>query len=162
LTAVFTGASGGAFRRITPDPSAHVSLFLYKAALEVTEAGTMAAAAAAAVISLCVPPPRRAVVFDRPFGVVLRHRPTGVLLFVGVVADPELACRGLARPTRRLRCCGPTRGGGGAGGIRVGDAATTWTRTTEHACGRTFVAGLPVGSSHCAAAAVVTAARACR
>jgi len=90
VTTIFTGAPGGAFRRMTLDPQAAVTVFVYKAALEVTEAGTTAATAAAAVVSRCVPPPRRPVVFDRPFGVVLRHRPTGAVLFTGVVADPQL------------------------------------------------------------------------
>ena len=39
--------------------------------------------------ALAMPPPAREVRFDRPFGFVLRHLPSGAALFVGKVMDPR-------------------------------------------------------------------------
>ena len=64
----------------------------HKAFVEVNEKGTEATAATAAggmnVVSYRHPPP---VVFraDHPFLMMLRHQPTGLILFIGRVIDPS-------------------------------------------------------------------------
>jgi serine protease inhibitor len=59
----------------------------HRAVLEVTESGTRAAAATAITgdRSLVAKPSFSA---DRPFAVVIAHRPTGAILFAGYIADP--------------------------------------------------------------------------
>ena len=58
-----------------------------KTFVAVDEAGTEAAAATAAVTTRSAAPQPTAITFDRPFVFALRHRPTGLLLIAGYVAD---------------------------------------------------------------------------
>jgi serine protease inhibitor len=65
---------------------------VHKTRLEVDEAGTVAAASTTLMVALsAMRPPRiknRTLVFDRPFAILLRHRMTGAIIFVGVVYEP--------------------------------------------------------------------------
>jgi len=67
-----------------------ISKVIHQADLEVDEEGTVAAAATAVVMRKAVemPPVFRA---DRPFVYLLRHRPTGAILFLGLLSDPRPA-----------------------------------------------------------------------
>ncbi|QQE64593.1 proteinase inhibitor I4 serpin [Leptolyngbya sp. BL0902] len=73
--------------------SAAINQVRHKTTLEVTESGAEASAATVIGImptSIMVDPePPFALRVDRPFLVALRDRPTGVLLFVGTIADPR-------------------------------------------------------------------------
>ena len=60
---------------------------VHKAFVSVDEEGTEAAAATAVVMRTSLPPPAELVV-DRPFLFLIRHNPTGTILFVGRVLDP--------------------------------------------------------------------------
>jgi serpin B len=66
---------------------------LHKAFVEVDEKGTEAAAATAVVIGLTSMPvePEQPKVFraDRPFLFLIRHNPSGAILFMGRVMDPR-------------------------------------------------------------------------
>jgi serine protease inhibitor len=65
---------------------------LHKAVIEVTEKGTEAAAATSVVMvaaSISVEEPF-VMVLDRPFFYVIRDDETGMILFMGSIADPEL------------------------------------------------------------------------
>jgi serpin B len=71
-----------------------VSAVLHKAYVAVDEKGTEAAAATAVVMTLGGAPPTKReppVVFraDHPFLFLIRHDPTGAILFLGRVADPR-------------------------------------------------------------------------
>ncbi|XP_071275176.1 plasminogen activator inhibitor 1-like [Agelaius tricolor] len=59
---------------------------LQKVRMEVTENGTEAASASAAVVYSRMAPPE--IILDRPFLFLIRHRPTGAVLFVGQVTEP--------------------------------------------------------------------------
>jgi serine protease inhibitor len=65
---------------------------LHKTRLEVDEEGTVAAAATSieleATALLAPRVKKRILVFDRPFAILLRHRMTGAIVFVGVVYEP--------------------------------------------------------------------------
>jgi serpin B len=68
----------------------HVQAVVHQVYLNVDEAGTEATGATGATIGISAaqaPPPLRFVV-DRPFAFVLRDRPTGAVLFAGVVSHP--------------------------------------------------------------------------
>ena len=81
----FTGISGDAPLKI--DAAVH------KAFVEVNEEGTEAAAATAVSIGIVsITVPTEPVVFraDRPFLFLVRHVPTGAILFMGRVADPTM------------------------------------------------------------------------
>ena len=60
---------------------------VHKAFVSVDEEGTEAAAATAVILRTSLPPPAELVV-DRPFLFLIRHNPTGTILFVGRVLDP--------------------------------------------------------------------------
>ncbi len=66
---------------------------IHKTRLEVDEEGTVAAAATSVVMTLSAAIPRiprkRALVFDRPFAVLLRDKISGTNLFAGVVYEPQ-------------------------------------------------------------------------
>ena len=71
--------------------SIHVAV-LHKAFASVDEAGTEAAAATAVVMERGMPPPPKDPVLfraDRPFLFLIRHRPTGAILFLGRLVDPS-------------------------------------------------------------------------
>jgi serpin B len=67
-----------------------ISLVLHKAFVSVDEQGTEAAAATAALMSRTSAPAEPTVEFraDHPFLFLIRHRETGVILFIGRFAGP--------------------------------------------------------------------------
>ncbi|KQK14206.1 serpin-ZX [Brachypodium distachyon] len=74
--------------------SLYVSSVFHKSFVEVNEEGTEAAAATAAVVtlrSIPVEPPKLDFVADHPFLFLIREDVTGVVLFVGHVANPLLS-----------------------------------------------------------------------
>lgn len=88
ITAAFD--ENGMLDSMTHDPLVHLDNVFHKAAMEVTEEGTVAAAATGAIIMT------RSIVkyvdmkFDRPFLMFVIHLETGLPLFIGRVDDPEL------------------------------------------------------------------------
>lgn len=74
-----------------PQERLHISAAVHEAFLEVDEAGTEAAAATAVVAASRGAAIRRVPEFnaDHPFVFVIRHEPTGAILFVGRVVDPR-------------------------------------------------------------------------
>lgn len=86
LNTPFDGTAG--FLAMSDDPDVHLSAVLHKAVVEVNEEGTTAAAVTAAVIrTRSLPTP---MVVDHPFLFLIRDSATGLLLFAGIVADPDL------------------------------------------------------------------------
>jgi serpin B len=76
------------FSRATQNPGDIVlARVLHKAVLRVDELGTEAAAATFATYEPTSAPP--VIIANRPFLFLLRHRPTGTILFMGRVADPK-------------------------------------------------------------------------
>lgn len=73
------------FRDLSSQP-VYVSKALQKAKIEVNEDGTKAAAATTAILLARSSPPW--VIVDRPFLFVIRHNPTGTILFVGQINQP--------------------------------------------------------------------------
>ena len=73
-------------------PASFIGGVRHKTRLEVDEQGTVAAAATSAWLELesLNPQPlqRKALVFDRPFAVLLRDTTSGTILFAGVVYEP--------------------------------------------------------------------------
>ncbi|KAG2501612.1 hypothetical protein HYH03_000117 [Edaphochlamys debaryana] len=67
----------------------HISDVVHKAVVEVDEEGTVAAAATAIMMTRAMPMPAPELVFDRPFAFIIKHKPTGLPAFVGVVSDPS-------------------------------------------------------------------------
>ena len=67
---------------------AFVSDFIHKAVCIVNEEGTEAAAASAAVISRCIVQTQK-IHINRPFLFVIRHKPSSIILFTGLVEDPS-------------------------------------------------------------------------
>lgn len=81
------GAAPGAYPSITPD--AFLDGAVHGADITVDEWGTVAAAATALGFAASGPPePELTVAADHPFLYVIRHRPTGLVLFAGQVTDP--------------------------------------------------------------------------
>lgn len=81
------------FGGMTTEDKLKISDVFHKAFLEVDETGTEAAAATAVVMvpissvtRINLPPVFRA---DRPFLIMIRHQPTGLILFMGRVTDPR-------------------------------------------------------------------------
>lgn len=81
------------FSGMAPDADLFISKALHKAFVEVDEKGTEAAAATAVVIGLTSAPvePEQPKLFraDRPFIFLIRHNPSGAILFLGRVMDPR-------------------------------------------------------------------------
>ncbi|XP_053728872.1 glia-derived nexin [Synchiropus splendidus] len=73
------------FRHLSSE-SVHVSKALQKAKIEVNEDGTKAAAATSAILMARSSPPWINV--DRPFLFLIRHNPTGTILFMGQINEP--------------------------------------------------------------------------
>ncbi|XP_030634642.1 glia-derived nexin [Chanos chanos] len=73
------------FRHMSTEP-VYVSKALQKAKIEVNEDGTKAAAATTAIMLARSSPPW--VTVDRPFLFLIRHSPTGTILFVGQINKP--------------------------------------------------------------------------
>ncbi|XP_069502648.1 plasminogen activator inhibitor 1 [Ambystoma mexicanum] len=82
---MFDGTSAD-FTNLSVAVSLHVSKALQKVKIEVNESGTKASAATAAVLFGRMAPLE--VVMDRPFLFVVRHNPTGAVLFMGQVMEP--------------------------------------------------------------------------
>ncbi len=89
LRTVFTARAD--LSGITGRRDLFVSDVVHKAFLKVDEQGTEAAAATGIVMKMTsAPPPVKPVEFraDRPFLLLIRHKPTGAILFLGRVVDP--------------------------------------------------------------------------
>jgi serpin B len=70
-------------------PGLHIDQAVHRANITVDERGTEAAAVTGAAMLTSAPaPPNLVVRADRPFAFAVVHRPTGLPLFVGHVADP--------------------------------------------------------------------------
>jgi serpin B len=68
--------------------------------LTVDEAGTEAAAATVAEATRTAAGPKAvSVSFDKPFIYALRHRPTGTILMIGYVGDPDSSAQPAATET---------------------------------------------------------------
>jgi serpin B len=81
------GAAPGSYPSITPDT--FLDGAVHGADITVDEWGTVAAAATALSFRESGPPqPELTVKADRPFLYLIRHRPTGLILFAGQVTDP--------------------------------------------------------------------------
>jgi serpin B len=78
------------FSGMTSEEKLFISAVLHKAFVAVDEKGTEAAAATAVVMATTMMPQQPEVVFraDRPFLFLIRHRPTGTVLFLGRLATP--------------------------------------------------------------------------
>ncbi|KAM9313494.1 plasminogen activator inhibitor 1 [Gastrophryne carolinensis] len=74
------------FSRLSDERPLYVSEAFQKIKVEVTETGTKAAAATAAVLLARMAPLE--VIMDHPFLFLIRHNPTGTLLFIGQVMEP--------------------------------------------------------------------------
>ncbi len=62
---------------------------MHAADITVDESGTVASAATALGFDVSGPPqPPLTVAADRPFVYLIRHRPSGLVLFAGHVTDP--------------------------------------------------------------------------
>lgn len=81
------GAAPGSYPAI--DPAAELAGAVHGADIAVDEEGTVAAAATALGFEESgAPEPELTVQADRPFLYVIRHRPTGAVLFAGQVTNP--------------------------------------------------------------------------
>ncbi|XP_078063883.1 plasminogen activator inhibitor 1-like [Mustelus asterias] len=74
------------FTKISKTEPLFVSKALQKVKIEVNESGTKASAATAAILYERMAPLE--VVIDRPFLFLVRHNPTGTILFAGQVMEP--------------------------------------------------------------------------
>ena len=78
------------FSGISESEGLMIGEVVHKAFVEVDEKGTEAAAATAVIFSLTAAPmPGIVLNVDRPFIFYIRDVPTGTLLFVGRVLDPQ-------------------------------------------------------------------------
>lgn len=81
------------FRGMSPlgeDPGIYIADVLHKTFMEVNEEGTVAAAVTKVEMKLrCAPPPPFRMVVDRPFFCAIRDNETGVIVFAGIVVEPE-------------------------------------------------------------------------
>jgi serpin B len=75
------------FTRIADRDDLYISRVIHKTFIAVDEEGTEAAAATAVGMSVTSLPPE--VRFDHPFIFAIRERSTGVILFLGAIADPS-------------------------------------------------------------------------
>ncbi len=81
------GAAPGSYPAISPD--AFLGAAVHAADIAVDEWGTVAAAATALGFLESAPPaPELVVAADRPFFYLIRHRDSGLVLFMGQVTDP--------------------------------------------------------------------------
>ncbi|KAM4676716.1 plasminogen activator inhibitor 1 [Discoglossus pictus] len=74
------------FSRLSAEKPLYVSQAFQKIKVEVTESGTRASSATAAIFLARMAPLE--VIMDRPFLFIVRHNPTGSLLFMGQVMEP--------------------------------------------------------------------------
>jgi serpin B len=81
------GAAPGSYPGITPD--AFLDAAVHAADITVDEWGTVAAAATGFGFAESGPPePELTVAADKPFLYLIRHRPSGLVLFAGQITDP--------------------------------------------------------------------------
>ncbi|XP_055751260.1 glia-derived nexin-like [Salvelinus fontinalis] len=73
------------FRHLSTEP-VYISKALQKAKIEINEDGTKAAAVTTAILMARSSPPW--LIIDRPFLFLIRHNPTGTILFIGQVNQP--------------------------------------------------------------------------
>ena len=78
------------FSGITEEEKLYVTDVLHKATITVDESGTEAAAATAVIMGIksAIPEDPISLVIDRPFLFLIRHEPTGTILFMGRVVEP--------------------------------------------------------------------------
>ncbi|XP_075851466.1 plasminogen activator inhibitor 1 isoform X1 [Microcebus murinus] len=74
------------FTNLSEQEPLHVSQALQKVKIEVNESGTVASSSTAVVVSGRMAPLE--IIMDRPFLFVVRHNPTGAVLFMGQVMEP--------------------------------------------------------------------------
>ncbi|XP_051851917.1 plasminogen activator inhibitor 1 [Antechinus flavipes] len=74
------------FTRLSDKEILYVSQALQKVKIEVNESGTVASSTTAIVVSARMAP--QEIIMDRPFLFVVRHNPTGTILFMGQVMEP--------------------------------------------------------------------------
>ncbi|XP_074839044.1 plasminogen activator inhibitor 1 [Carettochelys insculpta] len=74
------------FSSLAAEETLYVAQALQKVKIEVNESGTRASSATAAIVYARMAPPE--VIMDRPFLFVVRHNPTGAILFMGQVMEP--------------------------------------------------------------------------
>ncbi|XP_069341843.1 plasminogen activator inhibitor 1 [Eulemur rufifrons] len=74
------------FSSLSVQEPLHVSQALQKVKIEVNESGTVASSSTAIVVSARMAPLE--IIMDRPFLFVVRHNPTGAVLFMGQVMEP--------------------------------------------------------------------------
>lgn len=79
------------FSGMTGTPYLMIDKVIHKARLELDEQGTKAAAATAVVMKprSAAPRPAKAFIADHPFIFMIRHRPTGAIVFMGRVTNPN-------------------------------------------------------------------------
>lgn len=79
------------FSGITEEDILYITDVLQKAAISVDETGTEAAAATAVIMGLKgMPDEPKSMIIDRPFIFFIRHIPSGSILFMGRVINPNL------------------------------------------------------------------------
>jgi serpin B len=78
------------FSGITEEDQLYVTSVLHKATITVDESGTEAAAATAVIMGIksAMPEEPISLIIDRPFLFLIRHEPTGTILFMGRVVEP--------------------------------------------------------------------------
>ncbi|XP_053411197.1 plasminogen activator inhibitor 1 [Nycticebus coucang] len=74
------------FTSLSEQEPLHVSQALQKVKIEVNESGTVASSSTAISVSARMAPEE--IIMDRPFLFVVRHNPTGAVLFMGQVMEP--------------------------------------------------------------------------
>ncbi|XP_067412547.1 plasminogen activator inhibitor 1 [Emydura macquarii macquarii] len=78
--------SAADFTSLSKEESLYVARALQKVKIEVNESGTKASSATAAIVLARMAPLE--IIMDRPFLFVVRHNPTGAILFMGQVMEP--------------------------------------------------------------------------
>ncbi|KAF3813975.1 hypothetical protein GH733_018007 [Mirounga leonina] len=74
------------FSSLSDQEGLYVSQALQKVKIEVNESGTVASSSTAIIVSARMAPEE--IIMDRPFLFVVRHNPTGTVLFMGQVMEP--------------------------------------------------------------------------
>ncbi|CAM4707195.1 plasminogen activator inhibitor 1 [Caretta caretta] len=78
--------SAADFTSLSAEESLYVAQALQKVKIEVNESGTKASSATAAILYARMAPLE--IIMDRPFLFMVRHNPTGAILFMGQVMEP--------------------------------------------------------------------------